>query len=181
MAKRSSGKFVRRKQDAYDTPYHPAVPVLLEHVEPCKYVEPCAGNGQLIGHLAQHGFECEAAFDTHPRDGSVHQADATTLLREHTEMFITNPPWTRAILHPIIVNLSRQAPTWLFFDADWAYTQQAQPFMHLCHKIVAVGRVKWIEGSSSVGKDNHAWYLFDACSQRPDRAGPTFYPKSPKE
>ncbi len=28
-------------------------------------------------------------------------------------------------------------------------------------KIVSIGRVKWIEGSSSVGKDNCCWYLFD--------------------
>jgi hypothetical protein len=35
-------------------------------------------------------------------------------------------------------------------------------FMTYCARVVSVGRVKWIEGSKSVGKDNCAWYLFDA-------------------
>jgi len=26
---------------------------------------------------------------------------------------------------------------------------------------VSIGRVKWIEGSSGVGKDNCCWYLFE--------------------
>jgi hypothetical protein len=38
-------------------------------------------------------------------------------------------------------------------------------------KIVSIGRVKWIEDSAGSGKDNAAWYLFDAI-----KAGPTeFY------
>lgn len=179
MGKRSPG-FKRRKNDSYDTP-ESCIPALLRHVAPCHYVEPCAGNGQLIRNLSGHGFTCDAAFDIHPRDGSVHQADAITLQRPATEVFITNPPWTRQLLHPIIQNLSRQAPTWLLFDADWAYTQQAEPYLRICHKIVAVGRVKWIENSPHVGVDNAAWYLFDSCNHRVDPHGPTFYGKPPKE
>ena len=34
--------------------------------------------------------------------------------------------------------------------------------MHRLHKIVSIGRVKWIENSKSTGKDNCCWYLFDA-------------------
>ena len=32
---------------------------------------------------------------------------------------------------------------------------------HLIKKIVSIGRVKWIPGTKSVGKDNCCWYLFD--------------------
>ena len=39
--------------------------------------------------------------------------------------------------------------------------------MTYCSKIVSVGRVKWIEGSKGVGKDNCAWYLFDAMKRGP--------------
>lgn len=163
MGKRSPG-FRRRPQDAYDTPYKAILP-LLDHLEPCQFVEPCAGNGKLIGHLERHGFECVAAFDTHPRDGRVHRGDATKLQRDE-HVFITNPPWTRAIMHPIITNLSRQAPTWLLFDADWAHTAQAAPLMPYCQKIVSVGRLKWIEDSPHAGKDNAAWYLFNQCGRR---------------
>jgi len=47
------------------------------------------------------------------------------------------------------------------FDADWMHTKQSAILMTYCVKVVSVGRVKWIEGSKSVGKDNCAWYLFD--------------------
>ena len=53
-------------------------------------------------------------------------------------------------------------PTWLLFDADWMHTKQSASFMHRLHKIVSIGRVKWIENSKSTGKDNCCWYLFDA-------------------
>lgn len=73
---------------------------------------------------------------------------------------ITNPPWTRAVLHPMIAHLSSLRPTWLLFDADWPHTRQASELMLRCERIVAIGRVKWIEGSPHTGKDNCAWYLF---------------------
>ena len=38
---------------------------------------------------------------------------------------------------------------------------QAAPYLSFCRKIVSVGRVKWIENSSSTGRDNAAWYLFE--------------------
>jgi hypothetical protein len=38
-------------------------------------------------------------------------------------------------------------------------------YMTYCTKVVSVGRVKWIEGSKSVGKDNCAWHLFDGMAQ----------------
>ena len=41
-------------------------------------------------------------------------------------------------------------------------TLQAVPFLRHCSDIVTIGRVKWIEGSKHTGKDNHAWYRFDA-------------------
>jgi hypothetical protein len=75
---------------------------------------------------------------------------------------ITNPPWDRPPMHQIIDRCSRLAPTWLLFDADWAFTRQAAPYLQYCRRIVAVGRVRWIAGSEMTGKDNVAWYLFDA-------------------
>ncbi len=58
-------------------------------------------------------------------------------------------------------------PTWLLFDADWMHTKQSAPYMIYCKKVVSVGRVKWIEGSKSVGKDNCCWYLFDVGQEYP--------------
>ncbi|WP_456389017.1 hypothetical protein [Profundibacter sp.] len=77
------------------------------------------------------------------------------------DLIITNPPWDRKILHPMIEHFSALRPTWLLFDADWVHTRQSAPFMPWLHKIVSVGRVKWIPDSKMTGKDNCAWHLFD--------------------
>jgi len=76
-------------------------------------------------------------------------------------MFITTPPWDRKILHPLIIHLSDQAPTWLLFDAAWMFTAQSAPYMKYCKTVIAVGRLLWIPGTTMTGKDDCAWYLFD--------------------
>jgi hypothetical protein len=62
-------------------------------------------------------------------------------------------------------------PTWLLFDADWMHTKQAIPYLQYCSKVVAIGRVKWIEDSKFTGKDNACWYLFD----KNEMSGTQFY------
>ena len=76
------------------------------------------------------------------------------------DLIITNPPWDRDVLHPLIDVFSNMLPTWLLFDADWMHTKQAIPFLTRCDRIVSVGRVKWFPETKMVGKDNCAWYLF---------------------
>jgi hypothetical protein len=75
-------------------------------------------------------------------------------------IFVTNCPWSREILHPIIVNLSNQATTWLLLDAGWMHTVQAIPYLPRLRTIVSVGRVKWIPDSPYTGKDDCCWYCF---------------------
>jgi hypothetical protein len=167
MGKRSS--FERRERDWYPTPYEAVVP-LLGHLDPrTKFIEPCAGDGALIAHLLVAGHYLSQSSDIEPRTDWIATADATThhYGELHSAIFITNPPWARDILHPIIENLSRQAPTWLLFDADWMHTRQSAPFMPYLRKIVSVGRVKWIQDSPFTGKDNCCWYLFDQTSEAP--------------
>jgi hypothetical protein len=60
----------------------------------------------------------------------------------------------------MIEHFSKQAPTWLLFDADWMHTKQAVPYLTKLKKVVSIGRVKWIENSKHTGKDNSCWYLF---------------------
>lgn len=163
MAKRSN--FKRRKHDAYDTTDPKPVRRLLPYLPPeCHYVEPFAGKGDLIAQLAEGGHECVAAYDIAPRAPTIRKADALTVDYGPLPpgcLFISNPPWTRQLLHPNITRLMNIAPTWLLFDADWMHTEQAKPFMPHCLAVVSVGRVKWIRGSKSTGKDNCAWYFFD--------------------
>lgn len=158
MGKRSN--FERVERDYYPTPYEAVVP-LLEHLwTSTVFVEPCAGDGRLVNHLVANGHACIGAYDIEPRAEWILPLDALKAEIGAADCFITNPPWDRSILHPLIDHLSAQAPTWLLFDADWMHTKQAAPYMDRCEAIVSVGRVKWIEGSKMTGKDNCCWYLF---------------------
>lgn len=126
-----------------------------------RYVEPTAGGGHfimLVGQLA----ECVAAYDIEPRVYGVQQCDVMDVRIGDADLFMGNPPWNpRKLLHDIIVHLSDQAPTVLLFDARWAYTKQAKPFLSRCRKIVTVGRLSWIIENPMPGKDDCAFYFFD--------------------
>lgn len=139
MGKRSD--FERRAMDDYPTPPE-AVTALLHHIPVgTKFCEPCAGEGKLIETLERAGMVCVSAFDAaigpHPR------ADVSFMTRENlgdADMIITNPPWDREPLHQIIMRCALMRPTWLLFDADWAHTRQAIPYLEMCVSIVAIGR-----------------------------------------
>jgi hypothetical protein len=160
MGKRSN--FERRERDFYPTPESAVLP-LLPHLETnTRFSEPCAGDGALIRHLEKHGHFKYWASDIEPQAEFIMRCDAMilTLPLQRSDCVITNPPWDRHVLHPMIEHFRKQTDTWLLFDADWWHTKQARPFKPYCAKVVSVGRVKWIEGSKSTGKDNCAWYLF---------------------
>ena len=166
MGKRSD--FDRVPRDYYPTPIEAVEPLISHLPYAFDYVEPCAGDGRLIRHitnLTQGTGECIYASDIEPRHDSVFTSNALNLDFGGygvMDYMITNPPWDRKILHPLIDHWLGICPTWLLFDADWMHTKQSALFMTYCSKVVSIGRVKWIEGSKGVGKDNCCWYLFDA-------------------
>ena len=159
MGKRSD--FERVERDFYPTPFSAVEPLIAHLPEWYTFVEPCAGDGRLINHLELHGGQCTHAYDIEPQNDRVMMYDALLLEDVKTPYIITNPPWNRKILHPMIEKFSDMAPTWLLFDSDWMHTKQSVPYLTRLKKVVSIGRVKWIEGSASVGKDNCCWYLFD--------------------
>lgn len=169
MGKRSD--FQRRPQDAYDTPLQALVPLLDYLPTDFTFAEPCAGAGDLCGLIESNTCGvCTLATDIEPRFREVFKADALKLSKSDlglTDFIITNPPWTRSILHPMIEHFSDMRPTWLLFDADWKHTKQSAPYLPRLRKIVSVGRVKWIPDSPHTGKDNCSWYLFDKPSDEP--------------
>lgn len=141
--------------DAYQTIDSKAVDILLPHlVGVSTFAEPCAGEGYLVRQLTAKGFSVVYQGDL--ADGQ----DALEANYSGADTIITNPPWTREILHAMILWFQSQKPTWLLFDADWAHTKQAAPYLDQCSHIVSVGRLKWIPDSKSCGKDNCAWYRF---------------------
>lgn len=111
------------------------------------------------------GGQCDYAADIEPRANNIRTANALDIkpsVGKSVDFCITNPPWDRKILHPLIESWMGVCPTWLLFDADWMHTKQSAQYQKWLEKVVSVGRVKWIEGSKSVGKDNCCWYLFNA-------------------
>lgn len=180
MGKRSD--FAKLERDFYPTPRE-AVTVLAPFLpDSFTFCEPCAGNSRLTRHLEEIGGQVTAQYDISPQAAGIRRADARNMMSEHmggAQMIITNPPWRREWLHPMILRFSRLGRTWLLLDADWAYTGQAGMFMdwrrgaNRVHKIVAIGRLKWIDNSDDTGKDNCAWY----CIGNPTSEPPQFFPR----
>jgi hypothetical protein len=170
MGKRSN--FERREADFYPTP-QAAVEPLIPYLRGIRsFAEPCAGDGALVRHLEEFGLRCVYAGDI--RSGQ----DALALDQYGAaDAIITNPPYTRNLMHRLIAHFQRILPAWLLLDSDWASTRQAAPFLPCCSDIVAIGCVKWIEGSKHTGKDNHAWFRFDIRH----KSGPTFHARDQSE
>lgn len=165
MGKRSN--FIRFHKDFYrtfDQRAGNAIWPLLQHYGVQKFAEPCVGLRDLVGQLKAFGLDCCAMYDINPRRPGIAYADATRLtaadLNGATDI-ITNPPWTRGLLHALISHLAAIAPTWLLFDADWMHTKQSAPFKDYCTDIVSTGRLRFMPSTSEDGKDNCAWYRFD--------------------
>jgi hypothetical protein len=157
MGKRCA-RFERRPRDFYRTPEEAVAP-LIPHLRAARvrtFAEPCAGDGALVQHLELHGLRCVYAGDI--------STGQDALARERFGApVITNPPWSRDVLHALISHFMRAAPfTWLLFDSDWAHTRQATALIQQCAIILPIGRVKWIPGTEHAGLDNAAWYRFDA-------------------
>jgi hypothetical protein len=154
MAKRSD--FKRRPADAYQTIDPRASRALKPYLYGVRtFIEPCAGEGHLVRQLEDIGLLCVHSADI--ADGH----DAMQLVNaHHADAIITNPPWTRVLLHSMILRFQAIAPTWLLFDGDWAFNKHAAPYLDQCSDIVAVGRLRWVEGTTVSGKDNSAWYKF---------------------
>lgn len=167
MGKRSN--FERVERDFYPTPREAVLPLVTHLPRSFSFWEPCAGNGALVDHIESLTLgACYYASDIKPMAEDVGFADALNSNAGRLyNLIITNPPWGRKILHPMIEHFSDQAPTWLLFDADWMHTKQSVPFLTRLRKVVSVGRVKWIPDSKMTGKDNCAWYLFDKPSDEP--------------
>ena len=173
MGKRSD--FERKPRDFYPTPIEAVYP-LLEHLEEdFLFAEPCAGDGTLIEHLERKGV-CMWASDIEPQKDGIIQRDYNLVGHNallESEYIITNPPWDRKILHPMIEYFSMWRPTWLLFDADWMHTKQSRKYIPMCKKIVSVGRIKWF--GNMTGKDNCAWYHFGNEYRIPTATPTKFY------
>lgn len=168
MSKRNEGAHEPRARGFFPTPYKAFQP-LEPYLPPgCTVIEPMAGDGSLCQHLYNTGCEVIGATDIVPQHPNVTQMDVLDYDRTNTpkiDYFVSNPPWPELRKQglptlPIIEVLRNIAPTWLLLPSDFMFNAYAAEVMGFCGGIIAIGRVKWIEGSANDGFDNAAWYLF---------------------
>ncbi|MEM7528863.1 MAG: class I SAM-dependent methyltransferase [Pseudomonadota bacterium] len=164
MTKRAHQKYKKHTRDYYVSPSWVARPLapFLERDYVRNFVEPCAGNGALCKALHELGFTLVSAFDIEPMAPGIERVDALRLTKEDfdgADAIITNPPWNRAIMHPLIAHMVQFRPTWLLFDANWPNTQQSAELMRHCSDIVPIGRVSWMHNGKG-GFDDAVWGRF---------------------
>ena len=146
MGKRST--FERIPRDFYPTPQR-AVPPLIPHLRGVRsFAEPCCGDGALVRHLESLGLRCAYAGDIATGQDALAARPTTAPL----DAIITNPPYTRPLMHALIAHFQRIAPTWLLLELDWAATKQAIPYLTNCSDIVTIGRLRWIPGIHTPAK-----------------------------
>lgn len=163
MGKRST--FLRRERDFYPTPESAVLPLVPHLPRIGSFWEPCAGDGALTVALTKNtNLFCSGASDIEPAYRGARKCDATEIVGGFADYFITNPPWPQRCGEPtlsIAKHLASLAPTWLLLSADFAHNRYFAELAPICVKIVSVGRVSWMQNGTA-GKDNCAWYLFDA-------------------
>jgi hypothetical protein len=167
MGKRSD--FERRPRDFYPTPADAVTPLLPHLNAGTRFVEPCAGDGALLDHLQSAGHDCHFAHDIEPKREDIGEADALKTWWPSIvfDCFITNPPWDRKVLHPLIVHLSDHRADVAAVRRRLGAHPASRALPPRLRKIVSVGRVKWIPDSPFTGKDNCAWHLFDRPADEP--------------
>lgn len=174
MSKRTPG-LPQRPRGFWPTPLEAVAPLVPLLPLRARYGEPCAGDGALIGHLSQlwPGGACTLASDIEPQGAGIRAldvADITPELAVDVDLFISNPPWPKTGQRgdpaiSIIRHLAEIAPVWMLLPWDFAANDYFRSVRPMCSEILPIGRVSWL-GNGTPGKDNCAWFAFDARNRR---------------
>jgi len=121
--------------------------------------EPCAGNGAIIVALTLLGHRCAGAVDITPRAAGIEQGDARTYVPVSGRI-ITNPPYRRDLLEPLLEHWIGQWDTWLLLPLDHLVNKWTNRFMRHVDQIVPLGRVSWL-GNGRGGMENFCWFHFN--------------------
>ena len=166
MGKRSPG-LPQRPRGFWPTPFEPVKPLIPYLPSEADWIEPCAGAGDLIRHLASlwPGGRLCGAYDLVPQAEGIEEMDARAL-DHRPDLYITNVPWpvTGARGDPslsIIKHLSGLARSWSLLPWDFAANAYFREVHRSCEFVLPIGRVSWL-GNGQGGKDNACWACFDA-------------------
>lgn len=119
------------------------------------FAEPCCGlEKKLVGHVESlTGGSCVYAGDIQTGANALDCTDFNG-----ADLVITNPPFNTDVLYDILDHLMRLLPGWYLLPSDFAYRRASGFFMKYCRYVVAIGQIKWFEGTDSKGHYNFAWY-----------------------
>lgn len=167
--------FDRQARDFYPTPPEAVAPLLRYLPPACRFVEPCAGDGALVRALESAGHRCVAAMDIEPQRRGIARGCALQWQPDLDLAVITNPPYDRAILEPLMRHwLAERRLIWLLLDARRMHVGWFAPFLAYAHSIVSVGRVQWFPGTAGKGTKDYCWFGFSGGFAR-SGGGPVFY------
>lgn len=162
MSKRSS--FDKIPRDYYPTTDPKAVPqAFIDEVRGKTYAEPCCGAGDLVDLLMEVAV-CRWESDIESR-GAGKLWDAMCLSKQELarcDLIISNPPYTKGVLLPMIDHFISLKPTWLLLPADMMHNLYFGDYIKRCSKVISVGRICWFprEGKRVASTDNYAWYYW---------------------
>jgi hypothetical protein len=169
MGKRETVKKPKSPRDFYATidpdAVKPLIPFLADYIT---YAEPCVGNGDLVKQMSAYGLQCCHTSDI--SSDQYQEWDASDiplefLLAYGPDCIITNPPFSKALLLPIMDHLMCSGlPLWLLLPADIMHNKYMSPYMRKCKTVVSVGRLCWfpdeVTGKMVKGVDNYQWMEF---------------------
>ena len=161
MSKRSN--FDKVPKEFYPTTDPKAVPTkLAEFIRGKTYAEPCYGNGDLED-LLMDVATCEWRSDIRETVGSSKVMDALCLSKEdiaRCQLIVTNPPFSKDVLLPLLDHFISLKPTWLLLPAGYMNNIYFGPYMKRCSRVVSIGRLKWIKDSKHTSTDDFCWYFW---------------------
>jgi hypothetical protein len=176
MGKRSD--YNKIPKDYYPTTDPNAIPPkFIEFIRGRTYAEPCCGEGDLT-ELLMDVAVCRWESDVEYR-GCGKIWDAMCLSKhelQNCDLIVTNPPFSRDVLLPMVDHFITLKPTWLLLPADYMHNKYFSPYMAKCSKVVSVGRLKWFKDSKHTSTDNFCWYFWQQGAK--EDAQTTFYGRS---
>jgi len=168
VGKREANKKEKSPRDYYSTIDPDAIKPLLPYLHDKKYYEPCGGSGELITLVnALSNAKCLGSCDIHPLKEGIIQKSCMSLSQKDllgVDFLLSNPPFTKENLLPMIDHLASLKPTWLLLPADMLHNLYMVQHLRYCDIVLSVGRLCWFpdeKGKFVKGVDNYCFYRFD--------------------
>jgi len=167
LTKRDPNAFELRPREYYPTIDPKAHKVIAPLVKGRTYAEPCYGAGDLVRGISGENREelCKFKSDISPDGGGCLEGDALDLIPrdlESCDLIVTNPPFDRKTLVPLLEHFISLKPTWLLLPADRMHVKYFSEYMDMCTQVHSIGRLCWFykEGKRVAGVDNYAWFFW---------------------